>query len=473
MNSLFFRIFLWFWLAIAVLSAMLVISAALLRSSSADRVRWRQRNELILDLRAQRESELLDRQGLAVVLSELGTLEQNDSPRTYIFDEDEHEVLKRTIPSQIRSVLSMLSKSGEGGPQLFADGSIGGEKVVGPSGRAYFFILSFPARPILPRSVSRILLDEVGSEGVFYLLAVLAIAGFFCYWLARHITHPIDKLRSAARQMANDNLKVRVDQEVLRREDEIAELGQDFDRMADRINTLVTAHRRLLRDVSHELRSPLARLNIALGLARHDANPEIFEHLDRIELETNRLNELIGELLTLARADSGVDLQGKKVFDLGALVQEVAADSNYEARSRNCTVTFNPGFECMVEGVPEMLRGAVENVVRNAVRHTAEGTDVEIALECRKVTTKASALIQVRDHGPGIPTQELEKIFNPFHRVVNGERTESVGTGLGLAITKRTFQLCGGRVRAANAPDGGLVITLELPTVNSARPSLA
>ena len=179
MKSLFFRIFLWFWVAIAVLSATLVISAALLRSSSTDRLRWRQRNELILDLRAQRESELLDRQGVAAVLSELGTLEQSDSPRTYIFDEDEHEILKQTISPQIRSVLSMLSQSGQGGPQLFADGSIGGEKVAGPSGRAYFFILSFPARPMLPRSVSRVLLEEVGSQGIFYLLAVLAIAGFY------------------------------------------------------------------------------------------------------------------------------------------------------------------------------------------------------------------------------------------------------------------------------------------------------
>ena len=264
-----------------------------------------------------------------------------------------------------------------------------------------------PARAVLPRSLLRFLFEDVGSEGVIRLLGVLVVAAFFCYWLARHITRPIDKLRSAARQIADERLDVRVDPELIQRKDELSELGRDFDSMADRINALIMAHRRLLSDVSHEFRSPLARLNIALGLARHDANPETMEHLDRIELETSRLNELIGQLLKLARANSGIDLQQKKFFDLGTLVQEIAADSNYEARSRNCTVKFNPRFECVVEGAPEIVRGAVENVVRNAVRHTAEGTNVEIALEYPDASINPCAVIQVRDHGPGVPTQEM------------------------------------------------------------------
>jgi two-component system sensor histidine kinase CpxA len=473
MRSLFFKIFLWFWLGIVVLAAMMVVSAAWLRSRSADRVRWRQRNELTLHLRAQRESEILDRQGVTSVASDLRALEQNDSTRNYIFYENAHEVLGQTVPPLIRSVLSMLAQSSQTGPRLFGDGRIGGEKVVGPSGQAYTVIVFFPPRPVLPNALSRFLFEDVGSEEFFRLLAVLAVAGFFCYWLARHITRPIDKLRSAARQIANEHLDVRVDQEVLSREDELADLGHDFDRMAERINTLVTAQRRLLSDVSHELRSPLARLNIALALARQNANDETFEHLDRIELETNRLNELIGQLLTLARADSGVDFQRKEVFDLGTLVQEVAADSNYEARSRNCTVKFSSYFGCLVEGAPEMLRGAVENVVRNAVRHTAEGTDVEIALQCLPVTTGSNAVIEVRDHGPGVPTQELAQIFRPFHRVVNGSRPGIDSTGLGLAITEHTFRLYGGKVTAANAPEGGLVVTLELPTIDKAHSSVA
>lgn len=473
MRSLFFKIFLWFWLGVAVLSATLVVSAAWTRSRSTDRERWRQRNELTLHLRAQRESELLDRQGAQSVASDLKTLEQRDSTKNYIFDENEREVLGQTISPEIQNVLSVLAQSPQSDPQLFGDGGIGGENVVSPDGRRYTFVTSFPARPVVPRSLARFLFNDVGSEGILRFLGVLVVAGFFCYWLARHITRPIDKLRLAARQMANEQLDVRVDPEVLKREDELAELGRDFDRMAARINALITAQRRLLIDVSHEFRSPLARLNIALGLARQEANPETSEHLDRIELETNRLNELIGQLLMLARANSGIDLQRKKVFDLGILVQEVAADSDYEARSRNCAVKFEPHFECMVEGAPEMVRGAVENVVRNAVRHTAEGTDVEIALECPGGPVKSCAVIQVRDHGPGVPTEELRKIFLPFHRVVDGLRPENDRTGLGLAITERTFQLYGGKVSASNAPEGGLIVTLELPAADSARTSAA
>jgi signal transduction histidine kinase len=472
MRSLFFKIFLWFWAGIAVISAMLVISAAWLRSRSTDQVRWRQRNELTTHLRAQRESELFERQGIASVISDLRTLEQNDSTRDYIFDEEGREIVGRSVPPHIRSVFSTLAQSSQKGPQLFADGRIGGEEAFGPSARKYAVITSFPARPVFPRSLWRFLFEDVGSEEVLRLLGVLLVAGFFCYWLARHITHPLDKLRLAARQIADEHLDVRVDPEVLKRKDELAELGRDFDRMANRIHTLVTSQRRLLSYVSHEFRSPLARLNIALGLARTDANPEIFEHLDRIELETNRLNELIGQLLTLTRANSGIDLRQKRIFDLGALVQEVAADSNYEAQIRNCAVKFDPRFECMVEGSPDMVRGAVENVVRNAVRHTAEGTDVEISLESVDAAPSSRAVIRVCDRGPGVPAHELINIFRPFHRVVNGARPESNGAGLGLAITERTFQLYGGSVTAANAPEGGLIVTLELPNVDSAHPSV-
>ena len=231
--------------------------------------------------------------------------------------------------------------------------------------------------------------------------------------------------------------------------------------MADRIESLVTAQRQLLADVSHALRSPLARLNVALGLARRHSAPGVGEHLDRIELETDRLNTLIGQLLTMARVDSGVGLERWSVFDVAALVDEVAMDADYEARARGCVVAVSGERNCLVTGAADLIRGAVENVVRNAVRHTADGTGVEILLERREAAGGPSVVICVRDCGPGVPDKIVSRLFVPFYR---GPQTDNQnGTGLGLAITRRVFEVHGGTVTAANADGGGFVVSLELP----------
>jgi two-component system sensor histidine kinase CpxA len=211
------------------------------------------------------------------------------------------------------------------------------------------------------------------------------------------------------------------------------------------------------------LRSPLARLNVALGLARQRGAPSTTEHLDRIELETERLNRLIGQLLTMARVDSGVDFEHPTVFDLGSVVEEVSSDANYEARHRESSVRFEQRRSCVVSGARELLRGAVENVVRNAVRHTASKTNVEVSMDRRDAIDGSWAVIQVRDHGPGVPSDAVGGLFTPFHRIVNGGALDGEGTGLGLAITRRTFEVHGGHADAANAPGGGFIVTLELP----------
>jgi two-component system sensor histidine kinase CpxA len=472
MSSLFFKIFLWFWLGIVVLSAALVASAALIRSRSADDERWRAKYQLPLDLRSQHEADIIERNGVAAAAKYVGSLEQHDPMQNYLFDESGREVLGRSAPEKVLRLLPQVSQSAPTKAVVFNTERIMAERVIGSSGKSYTFFMTFPPRPFLPHSLVQFLFEDVGSEGIVRLVVILSIGAIFCLWLARHITGPIGKLRLAAREIANRHLDARVDKSVTERRDELAELGRDFDRMAERIDDLVTAQRRLLADVSHELRSPLTRLNLALGLARQRANPEVFEHLNRIERETDRLNKLIGQLLSLARIESGVDLQQRKVFDLGLLVQEVASDGDYEARGRNCSVKFDQSFECSVEGAPEMVRGAVENVVRNAVRHTAEGTTVDVAIECRPNGHGAQAVIQVRDHGTGVPEKELADLFVPFYRVVDGIRKDPDGAGLGLAIAERAFRLHGGNVTAANAAGGGLVVTLELPIVGSDRETM-
>jgi signal transduction histidine kinase len=469
MPRLFYKIFLWFWLGIVVVSATLVASTVLTKSRSAEDERWRQKYGPIVDLWAHREAEVLDHEGRSGLEKYMGSFVTDPGVHRYMFDAGGHEVLARGAPPRVLQIATLIDQSAATEPRFFSEERIIGEKSVGPSGHGYVVVVTYPAPPIVPRSMFQFLFGDLGREAIIRLMVVLAVAAFFCFWLARQITSPIDKLRLAARDIANERLGARVDKTVESRHDEIADLGRDFNRMAQRIDTLVTAQRRLLADVSHTLRSPLARLSVALGLAREGAKAETSEHLYRIELESDRLNKLIGHLLTMARVDSGIDLEQKKVFDLVLLMQEVGADGDYEARSRNCAVAFNPPPECMIDGAPEMLRGALENVVRNAVRHTREGTNVEISMECRRARGGPRAVIQVRDHGAGVPEDAIAELFLPFHQLPDGLRHD--GTGLGLAIAKRAFQLHRGNVTAANAPGGGLLVTLELPVLDSSRQS--
>jgi two-component system sensor histidine kinase CpxA len=342
------------------------------------------------------------------------------------------------------------------------------ERVIDVRGTPHVVVVDWPSPSVLNRSLFEFLSPDIYAQrpsgaSIGRIVAVLTVAGVFCFLAARHIARPIDRLRSAARNIANQQLQTRVDGSVLQRKDELADLGRDFDRMAERIEQLVTAQRHLLADVSHALRSPLARLNVALGLARQRNGPPTSEHLDRIETEAERLNKLIGQLLTMARVESGVDLERPTKFDLGSVVEEVSSDAEYEARNRQCAVEFSQQDACLVEGAREMLRGAVENVVRNAVRHTAERTRVEVSLDRRQATDGARAIIKVRDHGPGVPEGAVETLFAPFNRVLTDGLSNPERTGLGLAITRRTFEVHGGSASAANSPDGGFVVTLELP----------
>jgi signal transduction histidine kinase len=297
------------------------------------------------------------------------------------------------------------------------------------------------------RSVLRLTLHD---------LSIFLVAGaIFCYFISSYLTKPLNRLGEAAAKIAEGRLDTRVDPSLKRRRDEIAGLARNFDRMAERIEALVTGQRRLLGDVSHELRSPLARLIVALSLARQGPAEEAAENLDRIGLEARRLDTLIGQLLALTRIDSGADRGSPVRFDLTNLVQEVAADADFEARARNRHVTVKQGDACTVEGFEEMLRSAVENVVRNAIRHTAEGTAVEISLRC----SGSQALLGVRDYGPGVPESMLSEIFLPFRRVANDN---SDGAGLGLAIAERAVSLHRGTIRATNAPGGGLIVEIVL-----------
>ena len=290
------------------------------------------------------------------------------------------------------------------------------------------------------------------------LLLFTVAGGIFCYLVIRYLTKPLNQLSEAAAGIAEGRLDTRVPPSLKHRRDEIADLARNFDRMAERIEALITGQRRLLGDVSHELRSPLSRLMVALSLVKQGPAEEAAENLERIGLEARRLDLLIGQLLALTRIDSGVDRGTPARFDLVNLVQEVGNDADFEARARHRSVVIEHADPCLINGFEELLRSAIENVARNAIRHTPEGTTVEISLQVQ--VNDSRALLQVRDHGPGVPENMLLDIFLPFRRIISGD---AEGAGLGLAIADRAVQVHRGTIRALNAPGGGLIVEIDLP----------
>jgi signal transduction histidine kinase len=301
-----------------------------------------------------------------------------------------------------------------------------------------------------------------------------------CYLLSWSITSPVTRLRQAAQSLAAGDLTARAGAPPSRRHDELTELMRDFDRMAERIEVLVDSQSRLLKDVSHELRSPLARLSVALGLARQRVTPEVAPELEsslnRIELEADRLNQLIQRLLTISRLESGTDGLRRTRLSLRELVEQVAHDAEYETPGRGCRVTAitdtsdtdtdeNGPDEFLVYGDPDLLRSAVENVVRNATRYTTEGTTVEVRLEREPAANGdgEEVIVRVLDCGPGVPDQALPKIFEPFYRLDDARNRQTGGAGLGLSIADRAIRLHGGQLRASNRKEGGLQVEIRIP----------
>jgi two-component system sensor histidine kinase CpxA len=300
------------------------------------------------------------------------------------------------------------------------------------------------------------------AASLFPILAV-GISALICFLLTRHITSPLFDLRKAAEAIAVGNLNARVPENLRNRLDEIGRLGRDFDRMAERLESLVDSHKRLLGDVSHELRSPLSRLLVASGLARKANAEETPELLDRIVLEARRLDSLIGQLLTLSRIDSA--RASASSVDLTALVFEIVNDADFEARAESRRVGVTEFEECTVTGSEEQLHSAIENVVRNGVRYTREGTAVDVSIRRERVRV----VVRVRDRGPGVPETMLSEIFLPFRRVQSPDVPRNEGSGLGLSIAQRAVAANGGKIAAMNATDGGLIVDIEFPLAGTTK----
>jgi signal transduction histidine kinase len=324
--------------------------------------------------------------------------------------------------------------------------------------------------PVLARGGGLLLLGLVPAP-LTYLLPLLEFlcCGVVSFFLARYLAEPILRTRAAAAAFAAGDLTARaLGAEQSGRRDEAADLERDFDRMADRIAAMIAAQRRFIEDVSHEIRSPLGRLALSLGLVRRAAGPELLPDLDRMEQEMDAVSRLVRELLVLAALQDGMPLPRTEPVELALLLDRVIEEMSFEFHERaRCIRAIRRAGPIFVAGDPELLRRAIENVLRNALFYTPDDTVVEALIDA----DGRQARLVIRDHGPGVPGTALPRLFDPFFRVDESRARYTGGAGLGLAISRRSIELQGGRIAASNIRPHGLEVRIELPLI--AAPALA
>jgi two-component system sensor histidine kinase CpxA len=432
MKSLFAKILLWFWVTLAIT----VVGSAFISALNVNENASDERAPVARLVRFQLEEarsayEIGGRPGLQAFLDTLNRVYDargiltDETGRDLLTNQDRSDLMRRAR----RPYFYQIFRTGDAMVSRAAD-----------DGRYWFFF-------IVPRV-------RVGSwfllpEHIF----VMAAGVLLCYWLALYLTSPVRQLEKAVERFGRGDLSARVGSN---RRDELGQLARTFDRMAGRIGTLLTAERRLLLDISHELRSPLARLGVAVELARSGDDANLA--LNRIQKESDRLNALVGQLLQVTRAEGDPSSLRHDPLRLDELVRQLVDDASIEAAAHGCELKYEKREPVTVAGDPELLRRAVENVIRNAIRHAPRETAVEVSL----ARNNGKAVVEVRDHGSGVPEEALARLFDAFYRVEGDRDRASGGTGLGLSIARRAVELHKGSIRARNARPG-LEVEMELP----------
>jgi len=444
MHSLFSRIFLLFLLAMTLIVGSSIATTFTIASRENDALENQRRPSMAIQA-----SEILARGGVGALKSWLeGNTTALGDRELFIAGPDGQDILGRRLPESASRRLGLNNRDPVPGnfrpsraaPQIIAaDGSI-------------YTVLLTPRRPSIFGALS------LPAISLTILGIALVVSALTSWWLAEHLTAPIRRMQAGARALASENLDVRVSAGLEDRKDELAVLARDFDAMADQLRTNRGATTQLLRDISHELRSPLARMRVALGLARQPP-ADFARQLDRLEREIERLDSMISQVLKLARLHGTDALLQRERFELDDVIEQVVRDANFEGAVKNCKINLRGAANCAVLGSRELLRSAIENVLRNAVRYSPNDMPAEM-----QVARAGGGLeILIRDHGPGVPAADLERIFEPFYRVAESRDRDSGGEGIGLAITSQVMKAHGGSARAVNVSGGGLEVRLSLP----------
>jgi signal transduction histidine kinase len=456
-GRLFTKVFLWFWLAVLALFASFMGSRMLgtrllpptdVIASFAPRV-------------ADEAAHAYESGGPQEFEQFARGLVGKSGFELYLIDGYGKDVLSRPIPSDSLSIVRAARSDGRILSRFGLRAHSSSYKFTSPSGRPYIFLVRAPFQ------VGRFM-DTTAGGGLPLFAVVLMMVTVFCFWLTHHIVAPIQGIQSAARKVAAGDLSVRAPVEISRRHDELAALAADFDVMVERMSAFVRSQKDLLSTVSHELRSPLARLLMALALLRKQSSPESEELLQRMERDVERIDRLMGQLLMLSRLETGVSSEEKDNVDFSQMVQEVVADGDFEARSSGKSVRLEAEGGIVIENADQQaLRSACENILRNAIKFTRPGSEVEVILKTENTKPLMRAVLLVRDCGPGVPGDLLQQIFEPFFRVTEhsgGQMARANGTGLGLAIALEAIRQHRGTIIASNSKPIGLEVKITLPT---------
>lgn len=446
-SRLFWKIFLPFWLLQTCI--MLFLAYRVHASFGPDRPWWIQPERRAVPVLARYATWRYSTRGQDGLRELLHGIALENRSAYWLFDDKMTELSGFQMPAEAHDAIQRALQNE--GIAKARQGTFIVEKLTDSKGRSFVFAGEF-FFPSLFRSLP-------GSLLVVILLSSL-LTSLLCAVLAQYITRPILRLRDAAHAIARGNLEARAGLSGSTRRDEIADLVKDFDTMAGEIRDLVESNKRMLMGASHDLRSPISRIRVALSLASTAPEPERNELLDRIEVELLRLNGMIEQILTVARLESGQLKPTSNSLSLNQVIGEAVEDARFEASQSNVEIVYGEDWhEVTMSGEENMLRSAFENVLRNAIFYSGVDGRVEVSVAIENGLAK----ISVRDNGPGVPEAALPKLFNPFYRVDDARTTSTGGSGLGLSIVIGAIKAHNGSVVASNLQPHGLEILIELP----------
>lgn len=450
MRTIFAKIFVWFWLSTAAVTLSILVINTI---GGLQPVRGTWLNHTV-DLYAKSSVDFYLHGGKPLLQTYLDDAAKNSGLQAALIDPQGNDILGQGLPSHTERVLSKARTDHES--QFLAAPFWTGAAVVHTAKGD--FILVAHLHPLKSYWTRR------RTPGILRWVFALLSVGFFCWLIARHITAPIRTLQNVARRISAGDLTARASPTIPPRNDELADLARDFDRMADRIQSLIQKQQELLGDISHELRSPLTRLSVSLELARRGDS----EAIERMQVDVEQIHLLIEQILTLTRLELQQNMKFEDFVNLRTILASVAEDANFEGRNAGKSVAIPQADECWINGSANLLRSCIENIVRNAIRYTAPQTSVEISLLLDS-GSPAKAHLTVQDRGPGVPPEALPRLFEPFYRVSEARERESGGSGLGLSIAQKVVVLHGGVITARNREGGGLIVEIHLPVSSRTR----